>query len=71
MFAALLLGSILSDESMLKVSIITDINKAWKLLKGRDITTKEFDHLYDTDPDTLQKVHLDLQCQIRDKVLPW
>lgn len=47
---------ILSDENKTKVCVITDLNKASKLLLGRDINTSEFDILYDTDLHTLNEV---------------
>lgn len=47
---------VLNYENKTKVSIITDINKANKLLLGRNINTKEFDMLYDSDINTLSNV---------------
>lgn len=48
-------GPGLSAESMTKVSIITDINKAVKLVNGKDICPREFDYLYDMPLDKLQE----------------
>ena len=47
---------VLSDEKKTKVCMITDINKANKLLLGRNIDTQEFDMLYDSDVHTLSEV---------------
>jgi hypothetical protein len=61
MFAELLLGSILSDESLAKVSLITKINESYKSWKKRRITPQEFDFLYDQDRDILEKLLFDTQ----------
>ena len=47
---------VLSDEKKTKVCMITDINKANRLLLGRNIDTEEFDMLYDSDVHTLSEV---------------
>lgn len=47
---------VLSDEKKTKVCIITDINKASRLLLARDIVTDEFDMLYDSNLHTLNEV---------------
>lgn len=44
------------DEQKLRVCIITDINKASKLLKKRQIDPDEFDYLYDLDIMELNNV---------------
>lgn len=45
----------LSEESKQKVMLITDINKAQKLINGKDINHREFDYLYDMPLAKLQE----------------
>lgn len=62
MFAELLIGSILTDESKAKVNLITQINAAYRVWKKRCITPKEFDFLYDQDEHTLSKLLSDTRA---------
>lgn len=59
------LNYVLSDENKTKVCMITDINKANKLLLGHNIDTEEFDMLYDTDAHTLSEILRRLDEAIR------
>lgn len=45
----------LSQESMTKVCIITDINKMNRLINGENINTREFDYMYDMPLCKLQE----------------
>ncbi len=39
-----------------KCTIIQDIDRAWYLAKGRHLSTKHFDYLYEQDIDQLYEV---------------
>lgn len=54
----------LSEENKTKVCIITDMNKAQKLLLGRNMNTVEFDYLYDQDQETLNTILFQMKLRI-------
>lgn len=56
----------LSEENKTKVCIITDLNKAQKLLLGRDMNTTEFDFLYDLDTDSLDTLLFQMKLRVEN-----
>lgn len=56
--------AVLSDSNKTKVCIITDINKAQKLLFNRNMNTVEFDFLYDKDIYELETLLFQMQLSI-------
>lgn len=69
MIIRFLLGNDLSEENKAKVSVIKDIDKTFRVLKGRHISTTEFDHLYDQGIETLANQLFDLQSAVCHKTL--
>lgn len=54
----------LSDKTLEKVSVITDIDKAKYLLDGSHLEPEHFDHLYDLSLGQLVSMLDDLQMVI-------
>jgi hypothetical protein len=61
----------LSQESMTKVCIITDINKMHRMVNGININSREFDYMYDMPLCKLQEyektAQLNTEAELRWK----
>lgn len=60
----------LSDEKKEKVCLIKDINEAVLIYIGQQVTTQDFDMLYDRSLISLNAILRDLQAAIMKKLEP-